>query len=126
MARAAVPRSGEIASPLSRYRVELFWSEEDQEFVAIAPRFGPGVSALARTPEETLREFELVLEAVEELYRDEGWDLPQEPTYSGQLRVRMPRSLHATLVGRAREEKVSLNTLIVSYLSGGVAHRGHE
>lgn len=36
---------------------------------------------------------------------------------SGQLRVRMPRSIHATLIAEAQAEGVSLNQLILAKLS---------
>jgi hypothetical protein len=38
-------------------------------------------------------------------------------TVSGQLRVRMPRSIHAALIDEAEAEGVSLNQLIVSKLA---------
>lgn len=110
----------DLAGPISRYRIELFWSDEDGEFVATAPQFGTGVSALAPTPERALQEMQIVLEMIEGIYREDGHDLPTTPGFSGQLRVRMPKSLHATLAARARLEEVSLNTLIVSYLSSCV------
>ena len=107
----------DLAGPISRYRIELFWSDEDREFVATAPQFGTGVSALAPTPERALREIQIVLDMIEDVYREDGHDLPTNPDFSGQLRVRMPKSLHAALAARARLDEVSLNTLIVSYLS---------
>jgi predicted HicB family RNase H-like nuclease len=39
---------------------------------------------------------------------------------SGQLRVRMPPELHAQLSAMAAEQEVSLNTLIVALLAGGI------
>ena len=39
------------------------------------------------------------------------------PRYSGQFRLRAPRSLHAWLAARAELEGVSLNTLCVQILS---------
>ena len=49
-----------------------------------------------------------------------------EPTadeFSGQLRVRMPKSLHRTLSQMAKDENVSLNQLIIHQLSKGIGHR---
>ena len=37
--------------------------------------------------------------------------------FSGQLRVRMPKSLHAALSQEADDENISLNTYIVTLLS---------
>ncbi len=103
--------------PLARYRVELYWSEADERFVATAPQFGRGVRARGRSAGEALQELEGLLQAVEARYRAESRPLPKGPGYSGQLRLRLPRSLHAGLASAARREGVSLNTLLVSYLS---------
>ena len=39
---------------------------------------------------------------------------------SGQFRVRLPSELHAELVAEAERQGVSLNTLIVGLLAGGI------
>ncbi|MHB8985312.1 MAG: toxin-antitoxin system HicB family antitoxin [Eubacteriales bacterium] len=53
-----------------------------------------------------------------------GRSIPEPPAddFSGQLRVRMPKSLHRALTEKAREEKVSLNQLIIYQLARGVGH----
>jgi len=44
--------------------------------------------------------------------------LPEKVTpSSGQLRLRMPKSLHAALSNEAEDENISLNTYIVTLLS---------
>ncbi len=43
---------------------------------------------------------------------------PVTDTFSGKLNIRMPKSLHRQLVYRAKQEGVSLNTLITTSLSG--------
>ncbi len=47
---------------------------------------------------------------------------PQEEAYSGQLRVRLPKSLHKTLTEKAREENTSLNQYIVYQLARGIGN----
>jgi predicted HicB family RNase H-like nuclease len=42
------------------------------------------------------------------------------PERSGQLRVRLPTELHTRLAAEAERQGVSLNTLIVALLAGGV------
>jgi predicted HicB family RNase H-like nuclease len=42
---------------------------------------------------------------------------------SGQIRVRMPEALHEQLAVTAAEQGVSLNTLIVSLLAGGIGFK---
>jgi len=49
---------------------------------------------------------------------------PITDDFSGQLRIRMPKSLHRTLSERAHDEKVSLNQLIVYHLARGVGSKG--
>lgn len=42
------------------------------------------------------------------------------PDRSGQFRVRLPVDLHAELVAEAERQGVSLNTLVVALLAGGM------
>lgn len=42
---------------------------------------------------------------------------PVMENYSGKLHIRMPKSLHRTLAYRAKQEGVSLNSLITSRLA---------
>ena len=102
-----------------RYDFSLRWSEEDAAFLATCSSF-PDLSAFGSTPEEALAEARVVLEMLIEEYRDEGVPLPEPHSYtphSGQVRLRMPKSLHRSLAERAEREGVSLNTLMVSVLS---------
>lgn len=49
-----------------------------------------------------------------------------EHRYSGNLRVRLPVDLHALLAAQAKEQGVSLNTLIVAYLSGAASFKKEQ
>jgi len=42
---------------------------------------------------------------------------------SGQFRQRIPKSLHARLTARARQEGVSLNTLVTAMIAEGLGKR---
>ena len=42
---------------------------------------------------------------------------------SGKFVARLPKSLHARLAARARQEGVSLNTLVLTYIAEGLGHR---
>jgi antitoxin HicB len=109
-------------NPMPKYGFNVFWSDEDQAFIATCPDF-PGVSAFGDTEERALAEARIALRLAIETYQDEGWPLPEpkaQPTYSGQFRVRIPKTLHAQLVEQADTEGVSLNTLVVTYLSEAV------
>lgn len=112
----------------------LRWSDEDGAYVATSPEF-PGLSAFGGSPEAAVSELRTVLGLAIETYEAEGWKLPdprRARTFSGQFRLRLPRSLHGDLVAHADSEGVSLNTLLVSWISerlgrvpeGPVAPRG--
>ena len=45
-----------------------------------------------------------------------GDPLPTSSSASGQWRQRVPRSLHSRLVAKARQEGVSLNTLVTAMI----------
>ena len=105
----------------NRYSFNVFWSDEDEAHVATCVEF-PGISAFADSIEQAFAELRIALDLAIETYEAEGWQLPEpvakaETRYSGQFRVRLPKSLHAQLAARAKREGVSLNTLVVSHLS---------
>ena len=104
------------------YSLRIFWSEDDDAFIASCPEF-PGVSGIGESAEEAVAEAKQALELAIETHRAEGWPLPN-PTvlenHSGQFRVRVPRTLHAMLAEGAEVEGVSLNSYVISLLSAGV------
>lgn len=102
-----------------RYSARVIWSEEDGAFVAVCPEF-EGISAFGRSGPEAVHELNEALQLAVEAHRDEGWPIPQplqELRFSGQFRLRLPRSLHGWLSERAHLEGVSLNTLAVELLA---------
>lgn len=48
---------------------------------------------------------------------------PGSDDYSGQLRIRMPKSLHKALSEKAKDENISLNQLIVYHLTKGIGQK---
>ncbi len=85
----------------------------------------PGCVSDGETVEEAVKNVEDAkkcwIETALELGR--GVPEPSDAQYSGQLRVRMPKSLHKVLSEKAKEENVSLNQLIVYHLSKGVGYK---
>lgn len=59
-----------------RYLIEIFWSDEDEGFIAIAPDL-PGCSAFGETAEEALREMEDAMSAWLEACRRMGRPQPE-------------------------------------------------
>lgn len=105
-----------------QYSMQLFWSNEDAGYIALIPEL-PYLSAFGDDPEEAVREAQVAASLVVEVMTEHGEALPEPQiltSFSGQMRVRMPRTLHQKLAGRARMEDVSLNTLIVSLLAEGI------
>ena len=61
---------------MHHYSFHLFWSKEDEAYIATVLGF-KGVSAHGETPQEALQEVMVALELVIEDYQEEGWDLPE-------------------------------------------------
>jgi predicted RNase H-like HicB family nuclease len=61
------------------YHINIFWSEEDQAYIADLPDF-EYCSAFGATPEEALAELKIAKELWLEVAREEGFPIPA-PTY---------------------------------------------
>jgi predicted RNase H-like HicB family nuclease len=88
------------------YSIALNWSEEDNGFIATVPEF-PYLSAFGETRDSALAEAEIALKGFIEDFEEDGEELPpikEVPSYSGQLRLRMGKSLHARLSIAAQDE----------------------
>jgi predicted RNase H-like HicB family nuclease len=115
----------------NRYPAEVFWSEEDSGFIAIAPDL-PGCSAFGLTQQEALAELQDAMAAWIEAAHSAGNPIPEpsdparEADYSGKVLLRMPRDLHARLARLAKTETVSLNQYIVYLLTRASTHRSIE
>jgi predicted RNase H-like HicB family nuclease len=110
------------------YRVVVEWSPEDEAFVARVPAL-PGCAAHGRTPERATREAVIAARAMLDSVRAHGLSLPAKdltPRHSGQLRLRLPRSLHERLSRLAALDGVSLNQELVSLPSAGANVSGRE
>lgn len=108
-----------------KYSVNVCWDNEDRCFIATCSEF-PLLSAHGDSREEAISEFQIVLEMAIESFTEDNIELPNPKTtasHSGQFRIRVPKSLHRSLVQRAEEENVSLNTYVISLLSGNHATR---
>ncbi len=101
------------------YPIKIFYSKEDEGYIAVVPDL-PGCSAFGKTEEEALKEIKIAQELWLKTAKKEGRKIPKptlEETYSGRILARVPKTLHRTLIERAREEGTSLNQLIVYLLA---------
>ena len=104
---------------MHKHAISIKWSDEDNGFIATIPGI-KSLSAFGSTREQALSEFNIAAKAYFESLKETGRPLPQEHKiipYSGQTRLRMPKSLHAALSSGAENEGISLNTYIITLLS---------
>ncbi len=104
---------------MDKYSISIQWSDADQSFIASVPEL-KGLSAFGSTPESAIKELVEAKKLYLEVLKEDGEDIPDAETlkpFSGQLRIRMPKSLHATLSSSAKQDGVSLNTFIVHLLA---------
>ena len=104
------------------YSVRLDWSDLDDAYVATSPEF-PGLTGIDEEPNAALDELREAMQMAIEVLEEDGDPLPARrplEEYSGQFRLRVPRSLHASLAFRAAEEGVSLNTYVATELASAI------
>lgn len=114
---------------MNRYPITIFWSAEDEGFIAEAPDL-PGCSAWGATEADAAQEAQDAVSAWLQAAKAAGKRVPApsvaEPVgrYSGKFLVRVPRSLHARLAREAAQQGVSLNQWAATKLAGS-NNNGH-
>jgi antitoxin HicB len=83
----------------------------------------PGCMSDGETLEETLQHGSDAVKAYMLSCVQHGDPIPKPSEASGQWRQRVPKSLHTRLVTRARQEGVSLNTLVTAMIAEGLGQR---
>ncbi|MER9901579.1 type II toxin-antitoxin system HicB family antitoxin [Mesorhizobium sp. M0130] len=118
-----------------RYPAQVFWSDDDEGYIALAPDL-PGCSAFGESREEALSELLHAIKAWAAAARAAGNPVPEpskpahKAQFSGKTLLRMPVDLHAKLAKGANEEGVSLNHFIVYLLTSALTEnsiqRAHQ
>lgn len=98
-------------------------SEEDGGGFMIVYADLPGCVSDGSTPEEALTNGRDAVKAYLLSCLKHKDPIPRPGASSGQWRQRVPRSLHARLVSRARQEGVSLNALVTTLVAEGLGRR---
>ena len=98
-------------------------SEADGGGFAIEYPDLPGCLSDGETPEEALKHGSDAVKAYLMNCVKHGDAVPSPTAASGQWRQRVPRSLHSRLVAKARQEGVSLNTLVTAMIAEGLGQR---
>ncbi|MGE0236802.1 toxin-antitoxin system HicB family antitoxin [Methylocystis sp.] len=115
---------------IERYPSQVFWSEEDGGFIALAPDL-PGCSAFGETKGEALAELDHAVTAWIGAAEAAGnpvpepSELPVPSSYSGKVLLRLPKELHAKLAQSAKRQDVSLNQYLLYVIATGEAHVSH-
>lgn len=64
---------------MRHYNYTIVWSDEDNCYIVTSPMW-LYLSAFGDTPQEALREFDLVMNSAIEVYISQGWELPNPAT----------------------------------------------
>jgi antitoxin HicB len=95
----------------------LQWSREDECYVVTLPAW-QNAHTHGATPEDAVRQGREVLTLLIDSAIRHGEPMPVgDRPFSGNLRLRLPVSLHGRLAREAEREGVSLNQWIVSKLA---------
>ena len=98
-------------------------SEQDGCGFAIEYPDLPGCISDGGTPEEAINHGRDAVKSYLMNCVKHGDPTPKPSEASGQWRQRVPRSLHARLTSKARQEGVSLNTLVTAMIAEGLGRR---
>jgi predicted RNase H-like HicB family nuclease len=105
------------------YRIEILKCEEGEGYVLHCPEL-PGCITCAETLEHGFKMIEDAKKCWFTACLEDGMPIPEPAdteTYSGQFKLRLPKSLHKTLAERSRQEGVSMNQYCVYLLSSGAS-----
>lgn len=117
-----------MATKQAKYPIEVFWSDEDKGYIAIAPDL-PGCSAWGGDEAEAIMEAHDAIGAWLKAAKADGRAIPEatlpavDSGYSGKFLMRVPRRLHADLARNAKREGVSLNQYVLYLLSARHSQR---
>ena len=104
------------------YRIEIMKEQEESGYVLHCPEL-PGCITCAETVAEGMEMLEDAKKCWFTACLEDGVVIP-EPVrledYSGQFKLRLPKSLHKQLAQRSSEEGVSMNQYCVYLLSKGL------
>lgn len=106
------------------YRLELVPDIEESGYTAYYPEL-PGCVTCGETPEEAVTNAQDAKKAWLTAAIEDGVSIPvptliqetAEDNYSGQFKIRMPKSLHRKLAEQSKKEGISMNQYCIYLLS---------
>lgn len=111
-----------MENPGYPYELRPMTPDEGEGWIVTFPDL-PGCIATGKTDHEAVEEAKDALTSYIKTSQEFGDLLPHPGEYSGNFRLRVPKSLHAHLASRAKQESVSMNTLAVAILAEGLGAR---
>lgn len=75
------------------------------------------------TPEEAFKQGADAVKTYLRSCAEQGDPIPKPSEASGQWRQRVPRTIHAPFVAKARQKGLSLNTLVTAMIAEGLGRR---
>lgn len=104
------------------YNIKVTFDKEDNDYIAFIEEI-PECSAFAGSPEEAIKELEIVYSLWLETVTEKNYPVPEPlklKDYSGKFVLRIPRSLHKELVEKSLQENISLNQYALYCISRGL------
>ncbi len=106
------------------YRVEIIKDTDEDGYAAFIPEL-KGCITTGITEEDALKSLKDAKAVWLSSALEDGDPIPEPDImkeYSGEFKLRMPKSLHRLLMEKAREEGVSMNQYCVMLLSMNATH----
>lgn len=110
------------------YKIELYPDIEEGGYAVACPEL-PGCLSCGETIEDAIESIEDAKLAWITASLEDGDEIPEpsnKDDYSGQFKIRMPKSLHKKLAEHSKEEGISMNQYCVYLLSMNDAYRTKE
>lgn len=104
------------------YRIEVIKDSEENGYAISCPEL-PGCFTCASTIEEGIKMIDDAKRNWIESCIEDNIPIPEPKDYcgySGQFKLRMPKSLHRALAEKSRQEGISMNQYCLYLLSGGI------
>jgi predicted RNase H-like HicB family nuclease len=101
------------------YKIEIVPDKEEGGYALHCPEL-PGCMTCADSISEGIKMLEDAKKCYFTACIDDGIEIPEPKgveTYSGQFKIRMPKSLHKELAERSKQEGISMNQYCVYLLS---------
>jgi predicted RNase H-like HicB family nuclease len=110
------------------YKIELYPDVEEGGYAVACPEL-LGCLSCGETVEECMESIEEAKLAWITASLEDGYPIP-EPSkisdYSGQFKIRMPKSLHKKLAEQSKAEGISMNQYCIYLLSMNSAYKSKE